>query len=135
VKHESERIDRIMRHGERLHCDIADRKFRACREESPIAASICEITGPKRLSSERITINRQIKLAAENFKAADVIGVLVCKNDAVELLRRYTALLQAQHHLPRAQTPVNEDPAVIGCHQRAVARASAAKHGQAEHGS
>jgi hypothetical protein len=53
---------------------------------------------------------------AENFKAADVIAVFVRKNDTVELLRSYAALLQAQYHLPRAQTSVNQDPAMIGCH-------------------
>jgi hypothetical protein len=118
-----------------LHCDVADRKFRARREEPPITASLCETTGPKRLSGEPITINRQIKFVAENFKAADVIAMFVCKNDAIELLRSYAALLQAQHHLPRAQTTINQDLAMIGCYQRTVSRATAAKHGQAEHGS
>jgi len=44
-------------------------------------------------------------------------------------------LLQAQHHLPRAQTAIDENLAVIGRDQRAVPRAPAPEHGQAEHGS
>jgi hypothetical protein len=71
----------------------------------------------------------------ENFKTADVIGVFVRENNTVELLRRYATLLQTQHDLPRAETAINEDLAMMGCDQRAVSRAPAAKHGQAEHGS
>jgi hypothetical protein len=72
---------------------------------------------------------------AEDFKAADVIGVFVRENHAIELLRRYATLLQSQHHLARAETAINEKFAVIGCNQRTVSRAPAAEHGQAEHGS
>src|SRR5262249_16430432 len=124
-----------MRHREGLHCDGADGKLRASRKQSPIATSICETARPKRFSREPITINRQIKFVAENFKPADVIGVLVCENHAVELLGRDAALLQTQHDLPRAETAINENLAVIGRDQRAVPRTPAAEHGQAEHGS
>jgi hypothetical protein len=72
---------------------------------------------------------------AENFKTADVICVFMRENNAIELVRRDAALLQTQHDLPRAQTAINEDIAVIGGNQRAVSRAPAAEHGQAEHGS
>src|SRR5262249_35806184 len=92
-------------------------------------------TGAKRLAREPIAVNRQIKFAAENFKAADVIGVFVRENYAIELLRRDATLLQTQHHLPRAQTAINENLAVVGRDQCAVPRAPAAEHGQAEHGS
>jgi hypothetical protein len=37
--------------------------------------------------------------------------------------------------LPRAETAINEDLAMIGGDERAVSRAPAAEHGQAEHGS
>jgi hypothetical protein len=37
--------------------------------------------------------------------------------------------------LPRAQTAIDENRAMIGGDQRAVPRAPAAEHGQAEHGS
>jgi Flp pilus assembly protein TadD len=44
-------------------------------------------------------------------------------------------LLQAQNHLPRAETAINENLAMIGGDQGTVSRAPAAEHGQAEHGS
>ena len=135
MKHEPERIHRVVRHRERLHRDIADRKLSASRKQSPIPTSLRETAGPKRLRREPIAVNRQIEFVAENFKTADVISVFVREDNAVELLRRDAALLQAQHHLPRAQTAINENLAMIGCHQRAVPRAPAAEHGQAEHGS
>jgi hypothetical protein len=72
---------------------------------------------------------------AENFKTTDVISVFVRENNAIELLGRDSTLLQAQHDLPRAQTAINENIAMLGGNQRAVPRAPAAEHDQAEHGS
>ena len=64
-----------------------------------------------------------------------MIGVFVRENNAIELLRRDATLLQTQHDLPRAQTAINENLAVIGGDQGTVSRAPAAEHRQAEHGS
>jgi hypothetical protein len=135
VKHEPERIHRVVRHWERLHGDIADRKLSASHKQSPIPASLRETAGPKRLGRESIAVNRQIEFVAENFKTADVICVFMRENNSVELLRRDATLLQAQHDLPRAQTAINEDFAMIGGNQRTVSRAPAAEHRQVEHGS
>ena len=60
--------------------------------------------------------------------------MFVGDENAVELLRRDAALLQAQHELARAQSAIDQNFAVIGRDQRAVSRAPAAEHGQAEHG-
>ena len=135
MKHEPERIHGVVRHGERLHRDIADRKLSASREQSPVPTSLRETTGPKRLGRESIAVNRQIEFVAENFKTADVISVFVRENNAVELLRRNATLLQAQHDLARAQTAINENLAMLGGDQRAVPGAPAAEHDQTEHGS
>jgi hypothetical protein len=117
-----------------LHRDIADRKVSASGEQSPVTTSLREIAGPKRLGRESIAVNRQIKLVAKNFETADVICVFVRENNAVELLRCDTTLLQTQHDLSRAQTAINENLAMLGGDQRAVPGAPAAEHGQAEHG-
>jgi len=135
VKHKPERIHRVVRHRERLHRDIADRKLTASRKQSPIPTSLREIAGSKRFGREPIAVNRQIEFVAENFKTADVIGVFVRENNAVELLRRDATLLKAQHDLPRAQTAINENLAMLGGDQRAVPGAPAAEHDQTEHGS
>src|SRR5262249_56148495 len=62
-------------------------------------------------------------------------GVFVGEKGAMGVFRGKATLLQPQHDLARAETPVNEKLAVIRCNQRAVPRAPAAEHGQAEHGS
>jgi hypothetical protein len=95
---------------------------------------IPETAGAKGFSCKPITINRQIKFAAENFQTADVIGVFVRENHAIELLSRYTALLETQDNLSRAQSAIYQDLAVVGCHQGVVPRAPAAEHGQGGHG-
>ena len=135
MKHEPDRIHRVVRHGERLHRDIADRKLGASRKQSPVPTSLRKTTGPKRLGRESIAVNRQIKFVAENFNTADVISVFVREKNAVELLRRDATLLQTQHDLPRAQTAINENFAMLGGDQRAIPGAPAPEHDQAEHGS
>ncbi len=64
-----------------------------------------------------------------------MIAMFVREKDAIELFRRNAALFQAQHQLARAQPAIDENLAMIGCDQRAVPRAPAAEHRQAEHGS
>jgi hypothetical protein len=63
-----------------------------------------------------------------------VVAVFVCKKHAIELFRHDAALLQTQYQLPRAQSTIDKYLAVICRDERAVSRAPAAEHGQAEHG-
>ena len=62
-----------------------------------------------------------------------MIAVLVGEKDAIELVRRDTALGQAQDELARAQSTVDQKPAMIGRDERTVSRAPAAEHRQSEH--
>ena len=62
-----------------------------------------------------------------------MIAVFVGEENAIELLGRDPALLEAQNDLPRAQSAVDENFAMIGRNQRAISRAAAAEHGQTEH--
>ena len=64
-----------------------------------------------------------------------MIAVFVRKKDAIELLRHDAALFQTQYQLPRAQPAIDQNLAVMRRDERAVSRAPATKHGQAEHGS
>ena len=135
LKHESDRVYRVVRHGESLQRDIANRELSASRKQSPVPASLRKTIGSKRLAGEPIAVNRQVELVAKNFKAANVIGVFVRENNTIQLLRRDAALLEAQNDLPRAETAINENLAMIRGNQRTVSRAPAAEHSQAEHGS
>jgi hypothetical protein len=51
------------------------------------------------------------------------------------MIGRDAALRQTQYQLPRTQSAIDKNLAMIGCNQCAVSRAAAAEHGQAEHGS
>ena len=135
MKHEPEGVHRVVRYWECLHRDIADRKLSAGGKQSPVPASLRETTGSKRLSRKPVAVNRQLEFVTENFKPKNVIAVFVRENNAVQLLRRNSTLLQAQHDLPRAQTAINENIAMLGSDQGAVPGAPAAEHDQAEHGS
>ena len=140
VKGKSQRIDSVVRDGERLHCDVANRKLRTGPKNSPVSPesfrdSLEQSVAPNCLRRERIAINRQIKFAAENFKSANVIAMFVSEKHAIQLIGRDAALGQTQYQLPRAQAAIDKNLAMTGCDQGAVSRAAAAEHGQAEHGS
>jgi hypothetical protein len=64
-----------------------------------------------------------------------VIAMLVGEKDTIELRRSDSALLEPDHDLPRAQSPIDQNPAMIGRDERAISRAAAAEHGQTEHDS
>jgi len=88
VKGKSQRIDSVVRDGERLHCDVANRKLRTGPKNPPVRPesfrdSFEESVAPNCLSRERIAINRQIEFAAENFKSANVIAMFVREKHAI----------------------------------------------------
>src|SRR5438067_1236432 len=74
-----------------------------------------------------------MKFPAEHFEPANMIAVFVRQEHAIELPRRDPALLEPDHDLPRAQSTIDQDPAMIGRDQGAIPRAAAAEHGQSEH--
>src|SRR5213075_635239 len=82
---------------------------------------------------EPVAINRDMKFPAEHFEPANVIPVLVRQEHAIELRRRDSALLEADDDLSRAQSAIDQNPAMIGRDQSAISCAAAAEHGQSEH--
>ena len=62
-----------------------------------------------------------------------MIAVLMGEEDAIELGRGDPALLESDHDLPRAQSAIDQNPAVIRRDERAISSAAAAEHGQGEH--
>ena len=62
-----------------------------------------------------------------------MIAMFMGEEHAIELSRRDPALLEPDHDLSRAQSAINQNPAMIGPDQRAISRAAAAEHGQCEH--
>src|SRR5687768_13379341 len=76
-----------------------------------------------------------MKFPAEHFEAANVIAMLVGKQDAIELARGDPALFEAEDELARAQAAIDQEPAMIRRDERAISSAAAAEHGQCEHAS
>ena len=62
-----------------------------------------------------------------------MVAVLMREENAVEPVRRHTALFKAQDYLPRAQSSIDKNFAVISRHKRAVPGTATAEHGQTEH--
>src|SRR5881394_1005624 len=74
-----------------------------------------------------------MKFPAEHFEPANMIAVFVGEEHTIELPRRDSALLEPDHDLSRAESAIDQDPAMIGRDQGAIPRAAAAEHGQSEH--
>ena len=132
VKRVTDRIDRIVRDGERLHVNIADGKIRPGPEQAPVPM-LRQHPAADRFRRERVAINRDLKFPAEHFEPANVIAVFVREEHAVKLRGSDSALREAEKNLARAQPAVDEKPAMIGRDERAISRAPAPKHRQTKH--
>ena len=86
-----------------------------------------------RFRGQGIAIDRHVKLPAEHFQTADVIAMFVRQEHAIELRGRHPAKREPHDELARAQAAIDEQSAVIGHDQRAISRAAAAEHREAEH--
>jgi len=62
-----------------------------------------------------------------------MIAMLVCEQNAIELIWGHAASLEAENNLPRAQPTIDQQSAMIGCDEGAVSGAAATEHGQTEH--
>jgi hypothetical protein len=77
VKREPQRIDRVVRHWERLHGGVANRKLGAGRKDSPVPVALERAVASHSFSRQCVAINRYIKFTAENIKSTNMITVLV----------------------------------------------------------
>ena len=126
-------LDRIVWDGKGLDQDIADREFRSGTKDSPVFV-LAQAEATNGLGRLRVAINWNGKLPAKHFQPANVIAMLMCKKQTVELLGGNATLLKADDDLARAQSTIDQNPAVIGRNERAIPGAAAAEHGQTEHG-
>jgi hypothetical protein len=133
VQSESDRLDRVVRHGKSLHNNVADGKFRPGPEEAPVPMLIEQTVATNGFSRQRVAINRHGKFPAQDFETANMIAVLMREKHAIELLRGNAALLETADELARAQAAIDQNPAMIGRDERAISSAAAAEHGQTEH--
>jgi hypothetical protein len=133
VKREPDGIDRVVRHRESLHGDVANLELGAGPKDSPIPMSIQRTVGAHRFGRLRIRVDGNVEFAAKNFQTANVIAMFVREQNAVDLLRINAALLETKSDLARAEAAVDQNPAMIGRHERAVSGAAAPEHRQTKH--
>jgi hypothetical protein len=133
IKREADGIDRVMRHRKRLHKDVANLELGAGAKYPPVPMSIQGVVGADGLGRLRVRINRHREFATEHFQAANVIAVLVSEQNTVELFRHHAALLKPEHNLPRAQSAIDQNFAMIGRDERTVPGTAAPEHRQTEH--
>jgi hypothetical protein len=81
-----------------------------------------------------VAVNGNGKLPAKHLQPAHMVAMLMSEKQAIELLGGDAALLKPDHDLARAQSAVDQNPAVIGGNEGTIPGAAAAEHGQAEHG-
>ena len=133
IKREANRIDRVMRHRESLHRNVANLELRASPKDSPMPVLIQRTTIADGFRGLRVCINRNVELAAKNFEPANVVPVFMSEQDAVELFRQNAALLEPEGDLARAKTAINQNFTMVGRDERAVSTATASEHRQTEH--
>ena len=126
-------LDRIVWDGKGLDQDIADRKFRTGTKDSPVFV-LAQPDATNGLGRLRVAINWNGKFPAKHLQPANVIAMLMGKKQTVELLGGDATLLKADDDLARAQSTIDQNPAVIGGNESAIPGAAAAEHGQTEHG-
>jgi len=62
-----------------------------------------------------------------------VIAMFVGKQDAIELFGRDSALLESENNLPRAQSAIDQNRAVISRDESGIPCTATPEHGQTEH--
>src|SRR5207245_5609048 len=106
-------LDRIVWNGKTLDKNITDSKFRTSTKDSPVFV-LAQPEATNGLGRLCVAINWNGKFPAKHFQPATVIAMLVCKKQTVELLGGDATLLKADDDLARAQSTIDQNPAVIG---------------------
>ena len=129
----ADRLDGIVWDGKTLDQNIADSEFATGAKDAPVFV-LTEPEATHGLGGLRIAVNWNGKLPAKHLQPANVIAMLVSKKQSIELLGGNATLLKPDDDLARAQSTIDQNPAVIGRNESAIPGAAAAEHGQTEHG-
>jgi hypothetical protein len=105
-------LDRIVWNGETLDQDVANSEFSPGAKDSPIFV-LAQAEATNGLGGLCVAINWNGKFPAKHLQPANVIAMLMSKKKSIELLGGDTALLKPDNDLARAQSAINQNPAVI----------------------
>ena len=129
----ADRLDGIVWDRKTLDQNIADSEFGTSAKNSPVFV-LAQPEATNGLGRLRVAINRKGKFPAKHLQPANVIAMLMSEKQSIELFGGDAALLKPDDDLARAQSAIDQNPAVIGGNESAIPGAAAAEHGQAEHG-
>ena len=124
----SDRIAGIMRHGERVHLDVANVESVAGAEDAPVEFGLQQAL--QRVLGQPIAVNRNLQLRAQNRQTLNVIGMFVRDQNPVQTLRRPADAGQPLTDLPGAKTGIDKNPGLIRLHIGGIAAGAAAENGQ-----
>ena len=94
VKSESDWIDCVVWDWKCLHDDVANREFGAGMKDSPVSMSIQRTAAADGFGGQSVTVDGQGKFSAKDLQPANMVAVLMRKQDAIELVRCQAALLE-----------------------------------------
>jgi hypothetical protein len=107
MKSEPDGIDRVMRNGKGLHNDVADAELSAGMKDSPVSMFVQAAVLADGFSGQGIAIDWQREFAAKYLQSTNMVSVFVGEENAIQFVRCYAALLEAQDELARAQSAIN----------------------------
>lgn len=120
----ADRIDGIVRNGETVDRDIADRERTACLETFDGGFAGFPIDD-RRGALRNVDGNGAAQFAEEAAEAGNVIGVFVGDEDGVEPIKRFARGGETLHEIAYTQARVNEEARRVGGNQRRVAGTAA----------
>ncbi len=133
MKDEADGIGGIMGDGKGLDRDIAHGELRAGEEEAKILAEPFAARALDGIGGEGVAIDGGLEFFAEYIEAAGVIDVLVGDEDGVDGCGIDASGYKAGAHLAGAEAAIDEETALGGLDEGAVAGAAGAEDGHSEH--
>ena len=125
AQQESDGIGGVVRHGERIHHDVANLEAGARAEDAALPFHLkLEFDGFFR---EAVAVERDVQFCAEAGEALDVVGVFVRDQDAGQTFRRAADGGKPLANLPAAESGIDEDSRLCGFQIGAVTAGTAAE--------
>src|SRR6266516_5794357 len=125
MKSVADRLDGVVWDGKTLDQNIANREYATGAKDSPVFV-LAQPEATNGLGRLRVAINWNGKFPAKHLQPANVIAMLMSKKQSIELLGGDVALLKPHDDLARAQSAIDQNPAVIGGNKSAIPGAAAA---------
>ena len=123
----------VMRDGECLDGEVADREVGTGKEQAKIFAVVAAARTLDGFGGKGVAEDRGLEFFAKDIKAADMVAVLVRDEDGVDGRGVDGCGGEPAANLPRTEAAIDEKAAGRGLDKGAVSRAARAEDGHSEH--